>query len=225
MGEELAQDLIIKAKEPGAVYIKVRSPDDDTSLMSIKAIFSPNKIKSSKSKPGDKGLIQYQLLDSTKAELTFTSLVCGDSDKNCNKDFNYSSVSSTDITSIYAQLACPSVMFDLPEIKKLKAADVTTISASGAKNNKITFTQSIKGEIEYVGVKAINSKTGEVVYYQPVEIVTFWGQIHRTSKATFFVAVLLLCFFACGAMVIYRRYRKGKEYNSLGEMNDEIEQY
>jgi hypothetical protein len=76
MTDELSQDLIIKVKQPGGVYMKLRSPQDDTTLMSVKATFSPNKIQASKSKPGDKGLIQYQLLDSTKAELTFTTLVC-----------------------------------------------------------------------------------------------------------------------------------------------------
>lgn len=44
--------------------------------MSIKAEFSPQKIKSNRAKAGDKGLIQYQLLDSTKAEMTFSSVVC-----------------------------------------------------------------------------------------------------------------------------------------------------
>ena len=44
--------------------------------MSVKAIFSHEKIKINRAKPGDKGIIQYQLLDSTKAELTLTNLVC-----------------------------------------------------------------------------------------------------------------------------------------------------
>lgn len=97
---------------------------------------------------------------------------------------------------------------------------MTTIPSSSIKNNKITFTQNIKGEIEYIGVKAVNSKTGEVVYYQPVEIVTFWGQIHRTSGTTFLLGLFLICVLGCGAMIIYRRYKKNKEYNSLGELND-----
>jgi hypothetical protein len=225
MTDELSQELILKVKQPGGVYLKIRSPDDDTTLMSIKATFSPSKIQASKSKPGDKGLIQYQLLDSTKAELTFTSLVCGGSDKNCNKDFSYSSLSSNSIQNVYAQLVCPSIMFDLPEVQQLKAAEVTAITTSSSKNNKITFTQVIKGDIEYVGVKAVNGKTGEVVYYQPVEIVTFMGQMRRTSRTTFVLGIVLICLFACGAMIIYRRYKKNKEYNSLGELNDEIDQY
>jgi hypothetical protein len=59
--------LVIKVKEAGGVYLKIRSTDFDRTLMVIKATFSPNKIVSSRSKPGDKGLIQYQILDSTKA--------------------------------------------------------------------------------------------------------------------------------------------------------------
>jgi hypothetical protein len=59
-------------------------------------------------------------------------------------------------------------MFDLPDAQQLKSAQVNSINGNNIKNNKVTFTQEIKGEIEYVGVKAINSKTGETVYYQPV---------------------------------------------------------
>jgi hypothetical protein len=136
--------------------------------MAIKASFSSSKIQPGRSKPGDKGAIQYQLLDSTKAELTFTSLVCSSGNKNCNKDFIYSALSSDKLDSVYAQLVCPSIMFDLPEIKMLQSANLTNISGSAASNNKITFTQVISNPIEYVGVKAVNTKSGEVVYYQPV---------------------------------------------------------
>jgi hypothetical protein len=90
------QELVIKVKEAGGVYLKIRSPDDDSSLMTIKATFSTSKITLGRAKAGDKGVMQYQLLDSTKAQLTFTSLVCG-SDKNCNKDFAYSALSSEKI--------------------------------------------------------------------------------------------------------------------------------
>ena len=113
-------------------------------------------------------------------------------------------------------------MFDLPDNQQLKSADVTNIASSNIKNNKITFTQGIKGEIEYVGVKAVNAKTGEVVYYQPVEIVTFWGQVHRTSYMTIAIGLGLLIVFVCGGLIIFRRFRKSKEYNSLGDVNDEI---
>ena len=59
-------------------------------------------------------------------------------------------------------------MFDLPDTQQLKAAELAPIRSASIKNNKVTFTQAIKKEIEYVGVKAVNAKTREVVYYQPV---------------------------------------------------------
>jgi hypothetical protein len=53
--------------------------------------------------------------------LTFTSIVCNSNDKNCNKDFNYVAISADDADQIYAQLVCPSIMYDLPEVQHLKA--------------------------------------------------------------------------------------------------------
>jgi len=76
MNEDLASDLILKVKSSSGLYIKVKSSDSERTLMSIKAVFSQQKMKSSRTKPGEKGLIQYQLLDSTKAELTFSTVVC-----------------------------------------------------------------------------------------------------------------------------------------------------
>jgi len=55
---------------------------------------------------------------------------------------------------------------------KLATSIPITATPSG---NKIIFTQELSSDIEYVGVRAVNSKTGDMVYYQPVEIVTFWG--------------------------------------------------
>lgn len=128
--------------------------------MSVKAVFSTQKLKLNRAKPGDKGLIQYQLLDSTKAELTFTNLVCNADEKNCNKNFVFTALNSDKLQNIYSQLVCSSIMFSLPELQQLKAPTLTPISSSSSTGNKVTFTQSISGDIEYVGVKALNSKTG-----------------------------------------------------------------
>lgn len=114
---------------------------------------------------------------------------------------------------------CPSIVFDLEEVQQLKSAELTPITSSSAKNNKMTFTQAIKGDIEYVGVKAFNAKTGDVVYYRPVEIVTFWGELHRTSKATLFLGSVLIFAFLMGILLVYRRWKK-QEYRPLGESND-----
>jgi hypothetical protein len=51
-------------------------------------------------------------------------------------------------------------MFSLPEIQQMKSPEMATITNSGGANNKISFTQAISKDIQYVGVKAVNSKTG-----------------------------------------------------------------
>jgi hypothetical protein len=84
-------------------------------------------------------------------------LACGNRDKDCGKDFSFSAVSSNRIQSVYAQLVCPSITFDLFDFQQIKSADLTPIPSSSVKyNNKMTFTQSLSGDIVYVGVKAVN---------------------------------------------------------------------
>ena len=76
MTEDLTSELVLKVNASSGLYIKVKSSETEKTLMSIKAAFSQQKMKSSKAKPGDKGLIQYQLLDSAKAELTLSNVQC-----------------------------------------------------------------------------------------------------------------------------------------------------
>ena len=57
--------------------------------MAIKAEYSAEKMKGSIAKPGNKGILEYQLLDSSTAELTFTEVSCGASETNCHKQFDY----------------------------------------------------------------------------------------------------------------------------------------
>ena len=59
--------MIIKTKGLGGLYIKLTNSQYSYTVATLSATFSPTKLVSSKAKPGDKGLIQYQLLDSTKA--------------------------------------------------------------------------------------------------------------------------------------------------------------
>ena len=43
--EELVTNLQIKTKESGSAYIKVKAPDDDDSLLTVKATFTLVKNK------------------------------------------------------------------------------------------------------------------------------------------------------------------------------------
>lgn len=91
----MVSDIIIKIKKAGNVYLKIKSPDNDKSLLVVNAVYSFDKFKDIKIKPGEKGLIEYQLLNSQKVDLIFTPVVCSSSgEKNCHKGFEYSALSS-----------------------------------------------------------------------------------------------------------------------------------
>lgn len=62
--------------------------------MAIRAEYSAEKIKGSAEKPGNKGILEYQLLDSNTAELTFSEVTCGTSDSNCHKEYDYYTLSA-----------------------------------------------------------------------------------------------------------------------------------
>lgn len=102
-------------------------------------------------------------------------MVC---EKNCG-DFTYSAIRSDNISSIIAQLVCTSVSFDLLGFTQTKQPEIVPIKATTSKDNKLVFNLPIKQDFNYVGVKAVNSKSGAIVYYQPVEITTFKGKITK----------------------------------------------
>lgn len=68
-----------------------------------------------------------------------------------------------------------------------------------------------------MGIKAENSKTGEVVYYKPVEIATFWGQVQKNSKGNGdTVGIILAALVVCCILIVYRRRKRAiSEYTPL----------
>ena len=103
----------------------------------------------------------------------------------------------------------------------MKAPKSTAIpAAASAPDHKVTFNQEISGDVTFVGVKAVSKSTGEVVYYRPVEIVTFWGEIQRSKLSTLVIVTVLLCVFGTLGLVLYRRINKPTHRPLL---NDDIE--
>jgi len=51
---------------------------------------------------------------------------------------------------------------------QLKQPEIVPIKATTTKDNKLAFNLPIKQDINYIGVKAVNSKSGAIVYYQPL---------------------------------------------------------
>jgi hypothetical protein len=40
MSDQLMEEIVIKVTTPSSLYLKIKSPDNDKSLMNIKALFS-----------------------------------------------------------------------------------------------------------------------------------------------------------------------------------------
>ena len=45
----------------------------------------------------------------------------------------------------------------------------------------LSFELKLGSQISYAGLKVVNSKTQDQIYYRPIEIATVWGQLSRTS--------------------------------------------
>lgn len=110
------------------------------------------------------------------AEITYSGVVC---DKNCEGQFTYSAIVSPRIEQIFSQLVCTSVSFDLLDFVQRNSPEAIHISAPRSSDNKIIFNYTLKADNEYIGIKAVNSKTGEIVYYPPVELINFSGKVGK----------------------------------------------
>ena len=93
---------------------------------------------------------------------------------------------------------------------------MTKIKANPDSNGKITFQYTLMDHISYVGVKGINSKTGEEIYYRPVEIVTVWGQISRTSFTHRFTIIGIVICALVHILVLCRKHAR-RGYKPLEE--------
>lgn len=69
-------------------------------------------------------------------------------------------------------------------------------------------------DTEYLGVKAYNSKTGEIVYYPPVELINFSGQVNKVISVASregnytYILIVLGLIIVCWVLIAYRRYKK-----------------
>lgn len=68
-------EFFVKANRIGTLYLNLKS-DAEPSLLSVKVEFSSEKVKKDSIKPGNKGQIDYVLLDSSQAKMSFSSAVC-----------------------------------------------------------------------------------------------------------------------------------------------------
>ena len=195
----------------------LKSAPDEVSVVTVRANIVFYKSKLERAKAGGKGLIDYQLMDSRTARLEFDPVECPSINKNCYKDYTYSEISSDKLEAVYAQLVCPSIAFSLEDRQIITEGKSTPVHTSRFSNSRISFTENMKGDVDYIGVKAENSKTGDVVYYKPIEIATFWGQIEKQGKGNndFIGVILMLCVICCILIALRKRRQRLSEYAPL----------
>ena len=106
--------------------------------------------------------------------------------------------------------------FDLFGFSQNKQAEVVPIKATTAKDNKLSFNFPVKEDINYVGVKAVNAKSGAIVYYQPLEITTIRGKISRVMQTasepqnmSWLIGIVIVISIIV-SLIAFRRYQKKK---------------
>ena len=191
-----------------------KSPETEGSVLSIKVTHSAEKSKGNKVKAGNKGILEYQLLNSQEAEITFVGAVC--SGQKCTEDITYYYAASTDMPTLYSQVVCPRSYFSTETMVSQKPINMTKVSAKADSSNKMTFKYDMLEQISYLSIKGVYSG-GNEVYYKPIEVVTVWGQLSRTSHSHKFAMLMIGICGLCGALICVRRCSKRQGYDKLRE--------
>jgi hypothetical protein len=81
-------------------------------VFSLNARFSIEKVRTSDfTKPGNKGLINYELLGDDKVRIQFTEVTCDAKNSFCGTNFEYFLVASDKMVDVYSQSVCPTTYF------------------------------------------------------------------------------------------------------------------
>lgn len=62
-------------------------------------------------KPGKNGLLEYQIIDSTKAQVQFHAAICPEG--KCEKKIRYFWMASTNLQEVFSQSVCPYSYFQI----------------------------------------------------------------------------------------------------------------
>jgi len=150
--------------KPGTLYMQVKTPPEEKSLLSIYVKYSEKKIFDPEILPGNKGNLDYSITDSSNAELTFKPPTCPDS--SCPK-FKYYLMTADNMRDLYTQLVCPSNFFSNVEFLQGAPIKLNEVSAKENPNGTLSISFQIADQISYVGIKASNGKDKEV-FYKPI---------------------------------------------------------
>ena len=162
------------------------------------------------------------MTSSDKAQIIFSAAVC---EGKCSGSFTYSAVISSSIDQIISHLVCTAVSFDFNNNSRIAQPTIEPITSPRSSDNKITFMHTLARGREYVGVKAVNNKTGVIVYYPPVELINLSGKIDkaletasRDNNPYWIIGTVGILSILC-LLVAWRRYQRSRQYIPLGGGN------
>ena len=99
-------EIKTKTDRPGALYLHISS--EFLALMSVKVLYSENKITANQIKPGTNGRIDYLIKDSDTATLTISKPYCPN--EGCG-EIKYLLMAAERMQDLYSQLVCPTNFF------------------------------------------------------------------------------------------------------------------
>lgn len=134
-------------------------------------------------------------------------------------------MAGNNIQDVYTQTVCPYSFFQILNIISSQPIEVIQIGSRPDSNGVITFDYPYKDHVTYVSVKAVTG--ADEIYYQPIEVVTLWGTVTKTSKTNKLV-IGVTTLFACICLCIcFRRCQKKPtgpgRYDELPEVENTLD--
>lgn len=109
----------------------------ESSIVALNVHYSDSKIIGEKAKAGNGGLMKYSITSGNKAKITFTGITCTKS--KCDKDVQYSWLSSTSMQDVYSQTVCPYSYFSSLDVKSGHPIEQRKITSTSNSNSEIEF--------------------------------------------------------------------------------------
>lgn len=149
----------IKASKIGTLYMQMNSTDDN-GLFSMKAVYSPTKITTGKMKPGNNGIIEYQVVNSQSAIITISGVVCASG--KCGSPVKYYWAADKSMQDVYTQTVCPYSYFQTAGVISVPPIKFNELANPNKNNeNSISFDYPLLDHVSYLSIKAVSSDGSE----------------------------------------------------------------
>lgn len=102
---------------------------------------------------------------------------------------------------------CPSAYFISHEDKDSFSSTAVELKSE---QDIVDVVYDLREHIQFIGIKAVTDQ-GEEIFYRPIEVATFWGQLSRTSHSHKVTLAALLSLSVC-ALLWFVRHNARRGY-------------